>query len=164
MSMALCKTAVSPLLTHWRYCSLALSHRHHSLISILQSLSSSLPFHVICLIYSLQHVLLPVLQPERSGTARSVPGFSQNLVSQQHPFQFTHVFLYFAQTMSVSPLCNVTFTTFQNDWADMKLAMGKRDIAWFEFKIRFWQISHVAQGPCLWSWTTHTQKNTNHYL
>ena len=27
-----------------------------------------------------------------SGTARSVPGFSQNLVSQQHPFQFTHVF------------------------------------------------------------------------
>ena len=27
MSMALCKTAVSPLLTHWRYCSLVLSHR-----------------------------------------------------------------------------------------------------------------------------------------
>ena len=29
--MALCKTAVSPLLTHWRYCSLALSHRLTSL-------------------------------------------------------------------------------------------------------------------------------------
>ena len=27
-SMAWCKTAVSPLLTHWRYCSLALSHRN----------------------------------------------------------------------------------------------------------------------------------------
>ena len=27
-SMAHCKTALSPLLTHWRYCSLALSHRH----------------------------------------------------------------------------------------------------------------------------------------
>ena len=27
-SMAQYKTAVSPLLTHWRYCSLALSHRH----------------------------------------------------------------------------------------------------------------------------------------
>ena len=27
MSMASCKTAVSPLLTHWRYCSLALSLR-----------------------------------------------------------------------------------------------------------------------------------------
>ena len=26
--MAQCKTAVSPLLTHWRYCSLVLSHRH----------------------------------------------------------------------------------------------------------------------------------------
>ena len=26
--MVQCKTAVSPLLTHWRYCSLALSHRH----------------------------------------------------------------------------------------------------------------------------------------
>ena len=26
-SMALCKTAVTPLLTHWSYCSLALSHR-----------------------------------------------------------------------------------------------------------------------------------------
>ena len=26
--MAKCKTAVSPLLTHWRYCSLALSHRY----------------------------------------------------------------------------------------------------------------------------------------
>ena len=28
ISMALCKTAISPLLTHWRYCSLALSHRY----------------------------------------------------------------------------------------------------------------------------------------
>ena len=28
ISMASCKTAVSPLLTHWRYCSLALSHRY----------------------------------------------------------------------------------------------------------------------------------------
>ena len=27
-SMAQCKTAVSPLLTHWRYCSLALSHQN----------------------------------------------------------------------------------------------------------------------------------------
>ena len=27
ISMAQCKTAVSPLLTHWRYCSLALNHR-----------------------------------------------------------------------------------------------------------------------------------------
>ena len=27
MSMAYCKTAVSPLLTYWRYCSLAQSHR-----------------------------------------------------------------------------------------------------------------------------------------
>ena len=27
MSMAQCKTAVTPLLTHWSYCSLALSHR-----------------------------------------------------------------------------------------------------------------------------------------
>ena len=26
-SMAQCKTAVSPLLMHWRYCSLTLSHR-----------------------------------------------------------------------------------------------------------------------------------------
>ena len=30
MSMIKCKTAVSPLLMHWRYCSLALSHRHQS--------------------------------------------------------------------------------------------------------------------------------------
>ena len=29
ISMALCKTAVTPLLTHWSYCSLALSHRYH---------------------------------------------------------------------------------------------------------------------------------------
>ena len=28
-SMALCKTAVSPLLTHWRYCSVALSNWQH---------------------------------------------------------------------------------------------------------------------------------------
>ena len=28
ISMASCKTAVSPLLTHWKYCSLALSHRY----------------------------------------------------------------------------------------------------------------------------------------
>ena len=28
ISMAQCKTAVSPLLTYWRYCSLALSHRY----------------------------------------------------------------------------------------------------------------------------------------
>ena len=28
ISMALCKTAVTPLLTHWSYCSLALSHRY----------------------------------------------------------------------------------------------------------------------------------------
>ena len=28
ISMVLCKTAISPLLTHWRYCSLALSHRY----------------------------------------------------------------------------------------------------------------------------------------
>ena len=27
-NMAQCKTAVSPLLTHWRYCSIVLSHRH----------------------------------------------------------------------------------------------------------------------------------------
>ena len=27
-SMASCKTAVTPLLTHWSYCNLALSHRH----------------------------------------------------------------------------------------------------------------------------------------
>ena len=27
-SMAYCKTTVTPLLTHWSYCSLALSHRH----------------------------------------------------------------------------------------------------------------------------------------
>ena len=27
-SMALCKTAVTPLLAHWSYCSLALSHRY----------------------------------------------------------------------------------------------------------------------------------------
>ena len=31
ISMALCKTAVSPLPTHWRYCSLALRHRYISL-------------------------------------------------------------------------------------------------------------------------------------
>ena len=29
ISMALCKTAVTPLLMHWSYCSLALSHRFH---------------------------------------------------------------------------------------------------------------------------------------
>ena len=29
ISMAKCKTAVTPLLTHWCYCSLALSHRYH---------------------------------------------------------------------------------------------------------------------------------------
>ena len=29
ISMAKCKTAVTPLLTHWSYCSLALSHRYH---------------------------------------------------------------------------------------------------------------------------------------
>ena len=29
-SMASCKTAVTPLLTHWSYCSLALSHRNHA--------------------------------------------------------------------------------------------------------------------------------------
>ena len=34
-SMASCKTAVTPLLTHWSYCNLALSHRHD--ISILKS-------------------------------------------------------------------------------------------------------------------------------
>ena len=28
-SMVLCKTAVSPLLTHWIYCSLQLNHRHN---------------------------------------------------------------------------------------------------------------------------------------
>ena len=28
ISMAWCKTVVSPLLTHWRYCSLALNHRY----------------------------------------------------------------------------------------------------------------------------------------
>ena len=28
-SMVQCKTAVSPLLMHWRYCSLALSHQFH---------------------------------------------------------------------------------------------------------------------------------------
>ena len=28
---------------------------------------------------------------------------------------------------------------------------GKRDFAWFGFKIRFWQISYFAQGPWLWS-------------
>ena len=28
ISMALCKTAATPLLTHWSYCSLALSHRY----------------------------------------------------------------------------------------------------------------------------------------
>ena len=32
-SMVWCKTAVSPLLTHWRYCSLPLSHRHVPLLS-----------------------------------------------------------------------------------------------------------------------------------
>ena len=30
VSMALCKTAVTPLLTHWSYCSLALSHQYVS--------------------------------------------------------------------------------------------------------------------------------------
>ena len=30
ISMASCKTAVTPLLTHWSYCSLALSHRYHN--------------------------------------------------------------------------------------------------------------------------------------
>ena len=30
ISMAWCKTAVTPLLMHWSYCSLALSHRYHS--------------------------------------------------------------------------------------------------------------------------------------
>ena len=30
--MTWCKTAVTPLLTHWSYCSLALSHRYHSII------------------------------------------------------------------------------------------------------------------------------------
>ena len=29
ISPAQCKIAVSPLLTHWRYCSLALTHRHY---------------------------------------------------------------------------------------------------------------------------------------
>ena len=30
ISMVKCKTAVSPLLTHWRYCSLALNHGYYS--------------------------------------------------------------------------------------------------------------------------------------
>ena len=29
-SMAYCKSAVAPLITHWRYCSFVLSHRHHT--------------------------------------------------------------------------------------------------------------------------------------
>ena len=33
ISLALCKTAVSPLLTHWRYCSLGLSPRCSFLVS-----------------------------------------------------------------------------------------------------------------------------------
>ena len=51
------------------------------------------------------------------------------------PFRL-HMFWYFAQTMSVSPLCNVQyFKTIEQVWN--KLYMGKRDFAWFEFKIRF---------------------------
>ena len=42
--MALCKPAVSPLLMHWRYCSLAPSHRYGSGAH----LSSSVMIHVVC--------------------------------------------------------------------------------------------------------------------
>ena len=34
ISMALCKNAVSPLLMHWRYCSLALTHRYHPITAL----------------------------------------------------------------------------------------------------------------------------------
>ena len=34
ISMAQCKNAVSPLLTHWRYCSLALNHRYPKILSL----------------------------------------------------------------------------------------------------------------------------------
>ena len=36
MSMAWCKSAVSPLLTHWRYCSLTLNHRCENILIQLQ--------------------------------------------------------------------------------------------------------------------------------
>ena len=35
----------------------------------------------------------------------------------------------------------------QNDWANEKLVMDKRDFARFGFKISFERISHIAQGP-----------------
>ena len=35
ISMAKCKTAVTPLLMHWSYCSLALSHRYHQYSSVI---------------------------------------------------------------------------------------------------------------------------------
>ena len=35
--MALCKTALTLLLIHWSYCSLALSHRHHPVTGLVQS-------------------------------------------------------------------------------------------------------------------------------
>ena len=47
ISMAQCKTAVSPLLTHWGYCSLALSHRydHNNLLRNYMSYGISLENH-----------------------------------------------------------------------------------------------------------------------
>ena len=42
ISMAKCKTAVTPLLTHWSYCSLVLSHRYHEITNgFLQPLSKT---------------------------------------------------------------------------------------------------------------------------
>ena len=73
------------------------------------------------------------------------------------PFSLHMILIFCTDHVSITA---VQCTTFQNDWgADIwnKLYMGKRDFAWFEFKIRFWQISLVAQGSWLWSWTKKYQ-------
>ena len=86
-------------------------------------------------------------------------------ISLVHNIPFSlHMFLLFCRDhVSITA---VQCTTIQNGWVNMKKAMGKRDLAWFEFKIRFWHISYVAQGPWLWSWskkqkTKKTQKHKN---
>ena len=82
-------------------------------------------------------------------------------ISLVHNIPFgLHMFLIFCRDhVSITA---VQCTTIQNGWVNMKKAMGKRDLAWFEFKIRFWHISYVAQGPWLWSWSKKqkTKKNT----
>ena len=57
ISMANCKTAGTPLLTHWSYCSLALSHRLNVSFKIL--FQPSLPDHKI---YLLQYNYIEIVQ------------------------------------------------------------------------------------------------------